>query len=105
MIYDCIQYLVAGLLLPLAMETSVCGLDRIKRATRVYRHWIYWLCILVCGLGAPAITWAIAEWTPDAGLVGQTFSIIARLGIAYTVDILLWCFLLSLIAHYEKPQI
>ena len=36
--------------------------------------------MLVCGLGGSAITWALADWTPDAGLVGQTFSIIARLG-------------------------
>jgi hypothetical protein len=99
-IYDCIQYLLAGLLLPLAMVTSACGLDRIKQATWVYRQWLYWLSVLVCGLGAPAITWALADWTPEAGLVGQTFSIIARLGIAYTADILLWCFLLALIAGY-----
>ncbi|MDX6456483.1 MAG: hypothetical protein QOE55_180, partial [Acidobacteriaceae bacterium] len=47
-----------------------------------------------------AITWALADWTPDAGLVGQTFSVIARLGVAYTLDILLWCFLLALAAYY-----
>ena len=92
-IYDCVQWLLAGLLLPLAMETCACGLDQVvRRATRVYRHWLYWLCVLVCGLGGSAITWALADWTPAAGLVGQTFSIVARLGIAYTVDILLWCF-------------
>ena len=82
------------------METTACGLDSIKRATRVYRHWLYWLSILVCGLGAPALTWAIAEWTPEAGLVEQTISVILRLGLAYTIDILLWCFLLALIAQY-----
>jgi hypothetical protein len=32
--------------------------------------------------------------------VGQTFSVVARLGIAYTVDILLWCFVLALAAYY-----
>jgi len=89
----------------LAMQTSACGLDQLKQATRVYRHWFYWLCVLVGGLGAPALTWAIAEWTPEAGLVEQTFSVILRLGLAYTADILLWCFLLALIAHYEKPRI
>jgi hypothetical protein len=87
------------------MEASACGLDRIKQAKHVYRHWFYWLSVLVCGLGAPALTWAIAEWTPEAGLVEQTISVVLRLSFAYTVDILLWCFLLSLIAHYEKPQI
>jgi hypothetical protein len=104
-IYDCIQCIAAGFLLPLAMETSACGVNQIKRAKRAYRHWFYWLSVLVCGLGAPALTWAIAEWTPEAGLVEQTISVILRLGLAYTVDILLWCFLLALIAHYEKPKI
>jgi len=104
-IYDCIQCILAGLLLPLAMEASACGVNQIKRAKHVYRHWLYWLSVLVGGLGAPVITWALADWTPDAGLLGQTFSIVARLGFAYTVDILLWCFLLSLIAHYEKPEV
>ncbi len=52
------------------------------------------------GLGGSALTWALADWTPAAGLAGQTLSIVARLGIAYTVDILLWCFLLGLVAYY-----
>ena len=66
------------------------------------RHWFYWLASWSVDWAAPAITWALADWTPEAGLVGQTFSIIARLGIAYTLDILLWCFLLALIAHYRN---
>jgi hypothetical protein len=47
-------------------------------------------------LGASAVTWALAGWTPSAGLAGQTFSIIARLGSAYILDIMLWCFILGL---------
>src|SRR5271155_3545605 len=81
-IYDFIQCILAGLLLPLAMEASAWGVNQIKRAKWVYRNWFYWLSVLVCGLGSPALTWAIAEWTPEAGLVGQTFSIVARLGFA-----------------------
>jgi hypothetical protein len=99
-IYDCVQYLLAGLLLPLAVETCACGVAGFRRATRVYRHWFYWLSVLICGFGASVITWALADWTPDAGLIGQTVSILGRLGIAYSVDILLWCFVLALIAYY-----
>jgi hypothetical protein len=41
----------------------------------------------------------------DAGLAGQTLSVVLRLGVAYTVDILLWCLVLSLTAHYlETPS-
>jgi MFS family permease len=101
-IYDCVQWLLAGLLLPLAVVTCACGVGvaAFRRAGMVYRHWLYWLCILVCGWGGAAITWALADWTPAAGLLGQSFSIVARLGIAYTIDILLWCFLLALVATY-----
>jgi hypothetical protein len=100
--YDCLQCLWAGLLLPMAIVLCACGVHKVclQRGAAAYKHWFYWLSVLVCGLGGPAITWALAGWTPDAGLVGQTFSIVARLGIAYTVDILLWCFLLALAAYY-----
>jgi hypothetical protein len=101
-LYDCAQWLMGGLLLPLAMETCACGLKAgwFVRAARAYRHWLYWLCVLVAGLGASAVTWALAGWTPSAGLAGQTLSIIARLGTAYILDIMLWCFILGLAAHY-----
>ncbi len=106
-IYDCMQWLLAGLLLPIAMETCACGLGPgwLRRAVRVYRRWLYWLAVLVCGLGGSALTWALAEWTPAAGLTGQTLSVVLRLGLAYTVDILLWCFVLALTARYlETPS-
>jgi hypothetical protein len=101
-IYDCMQWMLAGLLLPIAVETCACGLlpGWLRRAVRVYRHWLYWLAVLVCGLGGSAITWALADWVPVAGLAGQTLSVAARLGFASTVESLLWCFILALVAYY-----
>ncbi|MGC2401113.1 MAG: hypothetical protein WA510_15075 [Acidobacteriaceae bacterium] len=105
-IYDGIECLLAGLLLPLAIEICACGwhADWLRRAARVYRRWLYWLCVFLFGFGGAALTWALADWTPNAGLAGQTLSVAARLGIAYTLDILLWCFLLGLTAHYLDPE-
>ena len=87
-IYDCAQWIWAGLLLPLAVQTGACRLQAgwLRRVAGVYRHWLYWVCVLVSGVGAAALTWALAEWTPAADLMGQTLSIVARLGTAYTVD-------------------
>ncbi len=104
-IYDCGELIGAGLLLVVAVETCACGLGKgwLGRAARVYVHWLYWLCLLVFGLGGAALTWALAGWTPAAGLVGQTLSIVLRLGFAYTLDIFLWCFVLALIAYYLTP--
>lgn len=105
-IYDCAQWIWAGLLLPLAVQTGACGLPAgwLRRVARVYRHWLYWVCVLVSGVGAAELTWALAEWTPATDLMGQTLSIVARLGTAYTVNILLWCFILALTAHYLEDS-
>ena len=100
--YDGLQWLCAGLLLPMAIVLCTSGIHKgwFRHGAAAYRHWFYWLSVLVCGLAGAEITWALAGWTPEAGLVGQTFSVVARLGVAYTVDILLWCFLLALAAYY-----
>jgi hypothetical protein len=101
-IYDGLQCLLAGLLLPLVVEICACGWHTgwLRRAAGVYRRWLYWLCVFLFGFGASALTWSLAQWTPNAGLAGQTLSVVVRLGIAYTLDILLWCMLLGLIAYY-----
>jgi hypothetical protein len=100
--YDCEEWIGAGLLLPLAIESSACSLKKgwLRSASNVYRRWFYWVCVLICGFGASALTWALAGWTPDAGLIGQTASMVTRLGVAYTFDMLLWCFVLALNAYY-----
>jgi hypothetical protein len=105
-IYDCIHWLLAGLLLPIAIEICAFGLGPgwLRRAARVYRRWLYWFAVLVCGLGGSAITWALADWTPASGLAGQTLRVVLRLSVAYTVDILLWCLVLSLTAHYLETR-
>lgn len=104
-IYDGIQWILAGLLLPLAMETAACGSRSgwFRRAAGPYRRWLYWVCVLLFGWAASTLTWALASWTPEAGLVEQSFSVLTRLAVAYTADMLLWCFLLSLAAHYVRP--
>lgn len=100
-IYDGLQCLWAGLLLPVTLEMCACGLNPgwLLRAVRVYRKWLYWVCIFVFGLGASAATWALVDWAPSGGLAGQTISVVGRLGVAYTVDIVLWCMLLAIVAH------
>lgn len=99
--YDCAQWVWAGLLLPPAVETCACGLGSgwFRRAARVYARWFYWLAVLVAGFVATWLTWTLADWAPPAGLAGQTFSILARLGLAYSVDIFLWCFLLAVVGY------
>ncbi len=105
-IYDCVEWLWGGLLLPLAVELCACGWGAgwLRRVLKVYGHGLYWLAVLVFGFASSALTWALAGWVPSFGLVGQTISIAARLGLAYTLDVGLWCLLLALLAHYfDRP--
>jgi hypothetical protein len=101
-LYDGIEYLLAGLLLPVLVEVCACGWGSgwRQRVARVYRRWFYWLLVLVLGFAGSALTWALADWTPNAGLAGQTVSVIARLGVAYTLDIAGWSLLIGLVGHY-----
>ncbi len=101
-IYDCVQWLGAGLLLPAAVVSCACGLSMsgVSRVVSVYARWFYWLVVLFAGLVAEWLTWLLADWTPAFGLAGQTVSVVLRLGLAYSADVLHWCFVLCLIAYY-----
>jgi len=101
-LYDLVQWILAGLLLPLAIEASALGLrsTNLKRSARVYGHGMYWLVVVVAGFAGTALTRALAAWTPGRGVGQETVSLLLRLGVAYTADILLWSFVLALISIY-----
>lgn len=101
-LYDLAQWIFAGILLPVALEMSAIGLSltSLKRSARVYRHWLYWIVVIVAGLAGSALATKLAGWTPGKGVVLETVSLLARLGVVYTVDIFLWCFILALTSVY-----
>ncbi len=51
--YDCLQCLWAGLLLPMAIVLCASGIHKgcLRHGAAPYKHWFYWLSVLVCGLG------------------------------------------------------
>jgi hypothetical protein len=101
-ILDAVQWLWAGLLLPMAVVHCASGFHNgsLRHGAQPYRHWLYWFAVFLCGFAGSAVTWQLAYWVPATGLFGQSLSVAIRLGIAYTIDILLWCFVLALAAHY-----
>jgi hypothetical protein len=101
-LYDVAQFVFAGFLLPPAMEIVASRVRSVsfKRAVRVYRHWTYWVVVLICGFGATQLTASLFGWTPGKGILGESFSVVARLGFAYSFDVLLWCLVLGLTAFY-----
>ena len=115
-LYDCLQYILAGLWIPVALEMCACGLEPgwLLRALRLYRKPLYWCWVLLAGFAASAITWTLASlsWTsaltmPGRGsnsAAGLTFTMAISLITAFTLNIALWSGLLAAIAHYLAPH-
>ncbi len=100
--WSLLQWALAALLLPVAVEGGAMAVDSSagKRIGDIYRHWIYWLAAIVCGFAGSAIVSALVNWKPGNGVAQQIASALLRVGLAYTIVILLWCFVVSLAAVY-----
>jgi hypothetical protein len=98
--YDLLQSIAAGLLIPLIIEATAFGINRdmFRRAGHAWRSGLYWLVVILSGFAGAALTRALLGWTPGRGLSLEMISLLVRVGFAYTVDIFLWCFVLSLAA-------
>lgn len=100
--YDLLAWLVSAILLPLAIEAGAVGIYKgfQKRVLRVYLRWQYWLTMLIAAFAAFKISGFLLGWLPGKGVTGEVISVLVRLGVAYTVCILLWCFVQSLVSNY-----
>jgi hypothetical protein len=100
--YSLVKGVFAGILLPFAIEIAVSGVKTasFRRASEVCLLWLYWIAVFAVGIAGTEVTQALVVWTPGQGLVGETVSVVARVGFVYTLDILIWCFVLALVAVY-----
>jgi len=98
--YDLLQWLFAALLLPIAFMGALFGMrHRIWRQSGcVYRRIGYWLVVILAGILGELISSSVVSWTPGHGTAAEIASMLLRFGLVYTVDILLWCFVLATIA-------
>lgn len=95
-----LEWLLVSLLLPLAFEAGASGFGSAswRRIGRVYRKIVYWVVTVATGFVAAYIVRELVAWTPGTGLRQEAISAVLRIGLAYTVCILLWCLVLGLIA-------
>ncbi len=100
--YDVLQLVIAALLLPLAIELMTSGVRGWRRVVYVYRRWRYWVVAAVAGMGAIWITRLLLNWTPGHSVRGQVLSVLGRVGVAYTVDVVLWCLVIAVAARYLR---
>jgi hypothetical protein len=93
---------VTALLLPVAIEASTGGLGGHPwpRIRGVYRHWRYWLAAFGCAFAGYIVASGLSAWKPGTDITAQVVSVLVRLGIVYTVIVLLWTFIVSLAVDY-----
>jgi hypothetical protein len=104
--YDLLQWLLVALLLPVAFVRASKGLrGGWPPIRRIYGHLTYWFFVVIFGLAGSDITSSLAGWTPGHGTTVEIISVLLRLGLAYTLDILLWCFVLALMAVYAAKTL
>jgi hypothetical protein len=102
-----LEWIMFGILLPLAIEASTTGPLRIS-IRRVRLPWskaLYWLAVIVACLVGMQLTGVLISWMPGKGISGQIASVAARLLFVYTADVLLWCILLMLAGSWmDNPS-
>jgi hypothetical protein len=96
-IYFSLRLIVTGLLLPVAV-VAVASRLHARQIFGMWSRWWYWVTVLACGWIAFAVSSKILNWFPGRGLKGEMFSLLARLGFVFTLDVLLACFVLAVIA-------
>ena len=105
LLLDLIIWIISALLLPVAIMLSTQSLTRPswKDACRPYRHVLYWIAVFLFCILTTQLTAALFSWGPGKGVSGEVISVLARLGIAWTTDVLLWCLLLALTGAWMEP--
>ncbi len=97
------ELLLTGLVLPVLIAVSTLGSRSTKlEIVQPYRKLLYWIAVCGAWFLGWLITSRLAAWLPGSGVQGEILSVVVRLGFAYTIDILLWCALLSLTAGWME---
>jgi hypothetical protein len=102
---DVVIWAVTGLLLPIAIVLGTDGLrfPSWRDACRPYRRLLYWVAVVAFCIVATQLTSALVTWVPGRGVSGEIISVVLRLALAWTTDVLLWCLLLSFTAAWMDP--
>jgi hypothetical protein len=91
------QFFLAAILIPAAIELGTRGVRglRLTEIVRPWKRWQFWLVVYVAGICSVEATSALVNWIPGHGVGMETFSVLARLIVAWTFDALLWLVVLA----------
>jgi hypothetical protein len=102
--------LIPGLILPLLLEASdsgfravsKLGLAALKNSVKRASYWLILLFAAIAGLVAPS---SLLEWTPEfknPAVRLETFSLIARMSLAYVLALASWLLVCSLLSRFGR---
>ena len=105
-VLDAIIWAITALLLPIAIILSTQGLRRPswRDARRPYGRILYWIAVFGFCILTTQLTSALVSWRPGKNVSGEVISVVARLAIAWTTDVLLWCLMLAFTAAWMNPM-
>ena len=103
---DVLIWTVTALLLPIAITSVLQGLRRPswRDARRPYGRILYWIAVFVFCILSTQLSSALVSWKPGRTVSGEVISVVVRLAIAWTTDILLWCLLLVFTAAWMEHE-
>lgn len=96
-LWTSLRWIGTGLLLLVAVATTQSSRPA-RVGLRIWYSGTYWLAFFLSAFLATGITASLLNWTPGHGLHVEMISLALRLGTVVLVDLLLACFVLSVIA-------
>jgi hypothetical protein len=63
---------------------------------------LYWVVVFLICIVTTQLTAALVSWMPGKSVSGEVVSVLVRLAVAYTTDVLLWCLLLAFTAAWME---
>ena len=98
--YDVLQWAVATVLLAMMFAAGVR-----RRFARICCNIWYWVVAAIAGFLSVWVTGLLVDWTPGRSTKAQIVSVLSRLLVAYTLDIVLLCWVIAVAAAADEGAV
>jgi hypothetical protein len=98
--YDVLQWAVATVLLAMMFAAGVR-----RRFDGICRNIWYWVVAAIAGFLSVWVTGLLMDWTPGRSTKAQIVSVMSRLLVAYTLDIVLLCWVIAVAAAADERAV
>ncbi len=98
--YNVLQWALGTLLLAIAFAAAEW-----RRVTGICRNVWYWVVAAIATWAGLYLTGLLADWTPGHSTRMQIASVLLRLAVAYTINILLLCWVLAVASAADERAV